>query len=214
MAPGPWLPPQVLSGLQLRTIFSPGSVRFSSCPGPAVAPPVRLALPGAICAFDRPARVGAGLPGVRARGRVCPGAVRCVREAAAPCPGPPPVLPCPAPRRIPIKPQTITHRWAVLDKRLHYFWLPLPWGSWKPGIQGSHSRALFKQVLLIELRGEKETRWNLRWGGERGCVGRASRCFPQPGGRDGGLLAVGSRSLSPVAAVELCVSLWVRAGPP
>lgn len=40
---------------------------------------------------------------------------------------------------------------AVLDKRLHYFWLPLPWGSWKPGIQGSHSTALFKQVLLIEL---------------------------------------------------------------
>lgn len=88
---------------------------------------------------------------------------------AARCSGPRSVLPCPARCRIPIKPQTITHRWAVLDKRLHYFWLPLPWGSWKPGIQGSHSTALFKQVLLIELRGEKETRWNLWWGGERGC---------------------------------------------
>jgi len=87
-------------------------------------------------------------------------------------------LPCPAPRRIPIKLQTITHHWAVLDKRLHYFWLPLPWGSWKPGIQGSHGRALFKQVLLIELRGEKEMQWNSWWGG-KGL--RAPCCGSSPG---------------------------------
>lgn len=123
------------------TIFSPSSVRFSSCPSSRAAPPVCLGLLKASVP-----RAGRGLPepgeGSLAR------SPRGVRGGGSG----PAVLPCPAPpRRIPIKPQTITHRWAVLDKRLHYFWLPLPRGSWKPGIQGSHSTALFKQVLLIEL---------------------------------------------------------------
>lgn len=127
------------------TIFSLSSVRFSSCPNCRAAPPVCLGLLKA--GVPRAGRGGC-------RGSLSPGKGPWPCAPRGVCgggPGPA-VLPCPAPpRRIPIKPQTITHRWAVLDKRLHYFWLPLPRGSWKPGIQGSHSTALFKQVLLIEL---------------------------------------------------------------
>lgn len=139
-------------------VFSSSSVRFSRCP--CLAPPVVLTLPRAWWAQ--------GCSGTR-WGRVCP---KCCALPRSPCPA------LPRASQDPNKTPDYYSPLGCSRQASALFLAAFALGLLEARDSGKPRRALFKQVLLIELRGEKEMQWNSWWGG-KGL--RAPCCGSSPG---------------------------------